>query len=231
MPGAAELRAHTYDLLRLLPGQSVADVGCGTGRAVAELADRGARPIGVDIDAQMLAVARRRWPSRDFATGGAEQLPIPAGSVAGYRADKVLHLVDDPIRALAEAQRVLASRGRIVLTGQDWDGIMIDSVDPGLTRTIVHARADTIAHPRAARQSHVWLLDAGFRDVTTDVLTAVLTDTRMLPLVTGLADAACDAGAVTRDRADVWTAEHTRRAQTGRLFVAVPIFVTAATRP
>ena len=41
MLGAAELRARSYDLLRLSTGGRVVDVGCGAGRAVAELSQRG----------------------------------------------------------------------------------------------------------------------------------------------------------------------------------------------
>ncbi|MFF1345685.1 methyltransferase domain-containing protein [Streptomyces sp. NPDC058322] len=37
----------------------------------------------------------------------------------GYRADKVIHELAEPERALAEARRVLRPGGRIVLLGQD----------------------------------------------------------------------------------------------------------------
>jgi hypothetical protein len=53
---------------------------------------------------------------------------------------------------VAEARRVLCPGGRIVLVGQDWDTIMVDSDDAALTRTIVHARADILSTPRAGRQ-------------------------------------------------------------------------------
>lgn len=231
MPGAAELRTHSYDMLHLAPGQGVVDVGCGAGRAVAELADRGAQPVGVDVSEQMITMARRRWPGQDFRLGTAEQLPLTDGSVAGYRADKVFHELAEPARALGEAWRVLVAGGRIVLLGQDWDAFVIDSDDPELTRTIVHARADTIPNPRAARRYRALLLDAGFVEVTIEVRSTVFTDTTMLPILNGLAHAADAAGAISRDQADTWMAEHTLRAQTGRLFLALPLFLAVATRP
>ena len=52
---------------------SVLDAGCGTGRVAIELARRGIDVIGVDLDATMLAVARRKaphlaWYAGDLAT-------------------------------------------------------------------------------------------------------------------------------------------------------------------
>jgi ubiquinone/menaquinone biosynthesis C-methylase UbiE len=56
-PGAAELRARSYDLLHLDRGATVVDVGCGSGRAVAELVERGTRATGIDPSPTMLEAA------------------------------------------------------------------------------------------------------------------------------------------------------------------------------
>lgn len=170
-PGAAELRARSYELLRSAPGSLTVDVGCGAGRAVAELADQGVRVMGIDVDDQMIALARKRRPDGEFRVGDAYALPLGDGEASGYRADKVVHTLADPGRALAEAHRVLTQGGRVVLCGQDWDTFAIDSADPEVTRTIVQKRADLVASPRAARRYRNLLLDAGFRDVTVEVHT------------------------------------------------------------
>src|SRR3954471_712416 len=111
MPGAADLRARSYELLQPIPDALVADVGCGAGRAVAELTERGAKAVGVDGSERMVAVARRRWPGADVRLADAYALPFGDGELAGYRADKVYHELDDPDRAAAEARRVLAPGG------------------------------------------------------------------------------------------------------------------------
>ncbi|MET9542986.1 methyltransferase domain-containing protein [Streptomyces sp. NPDC006553] len=229
LPGAEELRALSYGLLGAEPGTAVVDVGCGAGRAVAELAERGVPAVGMDPSERMIAVARGRWPQADFRIAGAYELPLPDASVGGYRADKVFHLLAEPERALEEARRVLTPGGRIVLVGQDWDTFVVDSDDPALTRTIVHARADPLAGPRAARRYRNLLLDARFRDVTVEVHTGVFTGPVMLPLLTGLAEGACSTGAVTREQTDRWVAEQRARAGADRLFLALPMFVAAAT--
>jgi ubiquinone/menaquinone biosynthesis C-methylase UbiE len=230
MPAATRLRTRSYQLLRLPPDATVVDVGCGTARAVAELAEHAAHAIGVDLDPTMLAAARRRFPDIDVRAADATELPLGDGQVHGYRADKVYHVLPDPHAALAEARRVLAPGGRIVLLGQDWDTIVIDSDQPDLTRRIVHARADTIPHPRVARAHRNLLLDAGFRDVDLEVHTAIFTEATMLPILAGHASAAHRTGAITTDEADTWINEQTRRAQDDRLLVAIPMFLGAATR-
>lgn len=55
------------------PPSSVLDAGCGTGRLAIELSGRGCDVVGVDLDVDMLAHARRRapeltWQHGDLAT-------------------------------------------------------------------------------------------------------------------------------------------------------------------
>lgn len=229
-PGATELRDRSYRLLGLRTGARVVDVGCGAGRAVAEMTGEGADAVGVDVAETMIGIARRRWPGSAFRTAGAYALPFDDGAMDGYRADKVYHELGDPVRAVREARRVLAPGGRIALVGQDWDTLVVDSADGALTRAIVHARAETIPSPRVGRHYRALLLDAGFTAVAVEVRTAVLTGAGALPLLTGLAGSARKAGAVTEEQAAAWTAEQADRAREDRLFVAVPMFVASATR-
>ncbi|MFD5498047.1 hypothetical protein ACFWH4_35490 [Streptomyces sp. NPDC127091] len=51
----------------------------------------------------------------------------------------------------------------------------------------------------------------------------------MSPLLTGLVEGACSAGAVTRKQAGGRLTEQRARARADRLFLALPVFVAAAT--
>ena len=55
------VHGETDFVMRFAP-RSALDAGCGTGRVARELARRGVDAVGVDIDADMLATARRRSP-------------------------------------------------------------------------------------------------------------------------------------------------------------------------
>ncbi len=94
---------------------------------------------------------------------------------------------------------------------------MIDSDDPELTRTLVHARTDRVPNPRVARRYRNLLLGNGFTDVTVEVHTIVWTDAASLPTL-------ADIGAGS------WLDDQGTRARIDRLFVAVPIFLAAGTR-
>ncbi len=78
------------------------DVGCGAGRAVAEMTEQGWDGLGIDLDEHMLTIARRRWPHCRFEKADAAELPLADHSVQGYRAEKVFHDLADPTAALTE---------------------------------------------------------------------------------------------------------------------------------
>ncbi|MFE0023261.1 methyltransferase domain-containing protein [Amycolatopsis sp. NPDC059021] len=214
LPQARDLRERSYPGL----GDTVVDVGCGSGRAAGELAARGARVIGVDLDTAMLDVAAKRWPACEFHAADVTALPLDDGSVTGYRADKVLHDLDDPEPAVVEARRVLAKNGRAVLVGQDWDAYMIDSNDPELTREIIRARSDGVPSRWVPRQYRNLLLDNGFTDVTVEVHTIVWTDAACLPMLANIGGKGA------------WYRDQVARERADRLFVAVPFILAAGTR-
>lgn len=231
-PQMVRLRARSYELLNLAPGDRVLDAGCGTGLAVSELAARGLSATGADPDEGMIALARSRYPDCDFQLASAEALPYDDGTFQGYRADKVVHVLADPSRMLAEARRVLATGGRIVLLGQDWDHVAIDASDIPVTRKLIHARADTIASPWAARRYRNSLLDHGFTDVAVEVHTAVITEYAALaPILAGYSDAGVAAGVVDRAEGDAWLADQEQRGRDDRFLMAFPMFVASATAP
>jgi ubiquinone/menaquinone biosynthesis C-methylase UbiE len=128
------VRARVYDALRPtdaawwqafdalvelgdLRGRRILDVGCGTGRLAAALAEEArAKVWGIDSSAEMVAVARETLPGGvGVRQGEAERLPFRDGWFDRVTMSLVLHLVDRP-QALTEARRVLPDDGRIAIS-------------------------------------------------------------------------------------------------------------------
>ena len=121
---AAPLAKHVCALARLRPGQSVLDVGTGTGIAAgpaADLVGEHGHVLGIDLSPEMIEVARRHVEgSRDgrveFRTMDAERLELPAASVdAVVCLCAILHF-PDLYAALGEMKRVTRPGGRIVVS-------------------------------------------------------------------------------------------------------------------
>ena len=64
---------------------SVLDAGCGTGRVAIELARRGIDVVGVDLDATMLAVARRKAPHLAWYEGDLATIALARPEMPGQR--------------------------------------------------------------------------------------------------------------------------------------------------
>jgi SAM-dependent methyltransferase len=112
-----ELPAAVLDALDLAGAETVADVGCGNGRYLAELGRRGHQGslVGIDASPGMLAAARGKSPGAGLAVGDAATLPLRAGAVDLTLAMHMLYHLTDPAAALTELRRVTKPGGRIVL--------------------------------------------------------------------------------------------------------------------
>ena len=93
------------------------DIGCGTGRFLAQLAEI-AKGWGVDASPEMLEVARTRVGGAGLKLGSAEELPFKDGWFERATMWLVAHLVDRP-RAFAEAARVLGPGGHFAVATFD----------------------------------------------------------------------------------------------------------------
>ena len=111
------------------------DIGCGTGRFLAQLAEV-AKAWGVDPSPEMLEVARSRAGSAGLKLGSAEQLPFKDGWFERATMWLVAHLVDRP-RAFAEARRVLEPGGRFAVATFDpsyFDAFWLNELFPSMER-------------------------------------------------------------------------------------------------
>jgi ubiquinone/menaquinone biosynthesis C-methylase UbiE len=108
-----------------LAGRDVLELGCGTGKNTAWLAERARTVVGLDFSAGMLARARERL-GRLGERGGAahvrfvhhdvrEPWPVPRAAVDVVVGNLVLEHVEDLAPVYAEAARVLRPGGQLLL--------------------------------------------------------------------------------------------------------------------
>lgn len=114
-------------ILRHLTGQPIEallDAGTGTGRMLELMASHARRVVGVDVSPEMLAIARDKLlreslPNCQVRLGDTYRLPFEGGGAhAGFDVvtfHQVLHYLDDPAAAVAEAARVMRAGGRLLI--------------------------------------------------------------------------------------------------------------------
>jgi ArsR family transcriptional regulator len=96
------------------------DAGTGTGRIVELIAPLCERSTGVDLNPEMLAVARARLPKAHharahFRLADLHELPYPDRSFDLVTIHQVLHYLDEPAHAVKEAARVLSPQGSLMI--------------------------------------------------------------------------------------------------------------------
>jgi SAM-dependent methyltransferase len=112
--------AMAIDAAAPRPGDLALDVGCGTGRALPELAAAvgpTGRVLGVDLTPAMLAEARAKAGDgcATLILADCRRLPVPdAAAGLVFAAGLVQHL-PDPAAGLTELARVTAAGGRLVI--------------------------------------------------------------------------------------------------------------------
>lgn len=111
------------DRVDLQTGDRVLDVACGTGIVARHAVSRVGEPgsvVGLDVNEGMLAVAKRVSTDEEFPIewrqGDATDLPFADGSFDVVCCQQAIQFIDDPVSALEELRRVLASDGRVVVS-------------------------------------------------------------------------------------------------------------------
>ncbi|CAM4356204.1 methyltransferase domain-containing protein [Paenibacillus tarimensis] len=101
------------EIIRLQPGESAVDWGCGTGDLTAKLASSGAAVTGVDFSREMIERARSKYPNLQFveADGQAYRTAKPVDAIFSNAA---LHWMTDAERTAASIAASLRVGGRFV---------------------------------------------------------------------------------------------------------------------
>ena len=118
-----DLPALVLGLAGLRGGETVADVGCGNGAYLAELARRGhtGPVLGLDLSAGMLRAARRRAPGARLTVADAAALPLRDDATDLTLVMHMLYHIPELSAAVRELRRITHPGGQVlvVLNGED----------------------------------------------------------------------------------------------------------------
>ena len=146
----------------------VADIGCGNGLYLAELARRGhAGPVfGADISPGMLHAARHRTRQAALVAADAKALPVRDAAADTTLAMHMLYHVPEPARTIRELRRITRPGGRLVvgLNGADHLRELRDVVAAALAS--LSQRAVPLMYERISLDQGEVLLRSEFASVT-----------------------------------------------------------------
>jgi ubiquinone/menaquinone biosynthesis C-methylase UbiE len=163
----ASMMTRLAELQVGLPGQSVLDLGTGTGLLGLEMARRGCDVLGLDPSEDLLVKAREAAQTEGLSTrfvqGVAEETGLATDSFNVVTAATAWHWFDKS-KAAREARRLLKPDGRLAITVLEWHFLPNNVLTETLNLIREYAPQTSRPHPSTLRYPE-WtddLVAAGF---------------------------------------------------------------------
>ena len=239
-PGIERLRRWALEQLAIAPGETVVDVGSGSGtmtRRLATLVAPGGRAVGVEPNPALRAVATERSTgeaSAEFLDGLAGHLPFDDGTVDVVWCERVLQHLDDAAGAVREIARVLRPGGRSALIDADHATRIVAGIRPETEAAMRAFFLGLSPNARSAREIPAQAVAAGL-DIDSDIGSSALIFPLDGVLVRGFVGAigprAVEEGAVTADEMAVALAALDADGAAGQAFSSVSVFGFVVRKP
>jgi len=240
----ADGKRLSYARMRLSPGDSALDVGCGPGTdtlALAAIVGPAGRVRGVDRDPEMLAEAERRAAAAglsdrvEHAEGDACALAFADASFHAVRSERLFLHLADPERAVAEMVRVTRPGGRVVLMDTDWGTRSVDTPEVELERRIARVLTERcLANGYSGRRLYGMMKGAGIEAPEVDLVPLYTTDYELWRLLSRMEmafEVAIADGVMTDDEARRLDASFREKHAAGTFFASTMVMMISGTRP
>ncbi len=222
----------------IAPGQAVADYGCGPGYVSVELARRvgeGGRVHAFDINAQFVRRTQDRVAAEGFADRvsvthlQSDMLPLGDDALDRLVIKNVMVYVDDPLASFTEFRRVVKPGGKVHAIDSDFYMTAFDPVSPEDWRVVLDAAIHAFRTPAIGRKMHGLALEAGYSDVSVQVIATPETTGRMLNFIKNMAGYARDGGDHDEETVQRVVDIASRAVDEGKFFSLNPQFLVTAT--
>lgn len=170
-------KAILTEALAQQPGR-ILEVGCGTGRWLADLHSAGEQLYGLDLSKGMLHQAHGRDQQLRLVQGRAERLPFQDSRFNLVYCVNALHHFGQPQEFIREAYRLLGTGGELAVIGMDPNDFAGET--PNKEWYLYHyfegALENDLARFPARSTISVWMADAGFESCDTSCVYSIRAD-------------------------------------------------------
>ncbi len=112
-PGGIALTKRALEFCEFAPGSTILDIGCGSGETIKLLRDCGFQSYGLDKTCSSLL----NLPHEGFyLNADGQDVPLHDGSMDGIIIECALSVIEHPMNALAEVNRLLKPGGLLILS-------------------------------------------------------------------------------------------------------------------
>lgn len=101
------------EMLAPQPGESILDLGCGTGQLTAQIAATGAKVVGLDAASSAIAQCRQNYPQLEFKVADGANFTVDRSFDAVF-SNAALHWIQPPAAAVKCIYKALKPGGRFV---------------------------------------------------------------------------------------------------------------------
>lgn len=233
LPYYRKVKQRSYELLELLPGMSVLEIGCGLGDdalRMAELVGPDGKVTGVDSSVRMVETASSRnrdGRSVDFLQADARHLPFVDESFIRCRTDRTLQHIECPGIAIVEMVRVLKHDGILVAYDNNWATFSLSGTDRNTTQRVERRWASAFVNPEIGNELHRYFSDAGLNEVAEYPSVSLVDDFEMADQIYNLrqtVERLVEEGELTRETAINWLADLEQQSVAGRFHCSLTAF-------
>ena len=236
-PDVQGARADLLDRLQLEAGQTVLDLGCGTGDHTREVAARvapGGQALGVDFSTSMIGEATRRQAASSapatFEQGDAQDLRFESNTFDACRTERMLCHVPDHQAALREMVRVVRPGGRVGVIDFDAAGTLIDHSDRAITNAFVATLTDVVRNPWIGRTLRRLMGEVGLVDIHVHPRILEIGYGIVEPMIAMHAELMLQAG-LAREAVEAWQRELEYANLEGTFYMGMTMFSAVGRKP